>query len=125
MGQRFMSVVLAGLFGVGSLGAISATPAPAAAQTYARFSSGYHGTRARVVYRSPGVRVGFSYGAPAYYYGRGYYAPGYYYAPAYYYGAPAYYPAPNYYVPGGWIVNGGWWGYHDRGGRFRAVRRYR
>ena len=141
MGPRFMSVVLAGLFGVGSLGAVAATPAPAAAQTYARYSTGYRGAHAQAVYRSPGVRVGVSYGAPYYgrgYYGRGYYgggyygsayyySPGYYYPQAYYgYGAPYYYYGPpDYYVPGGWIVVNGWWGYHDHFGHFHAIRRYR
>jgi len=112
MGPRFMSVVLAGLFGIGSLGAISATPVPAAAQVSVRV--GYH---------TPGVRVGVRYGAP--YYGHAYYARGYYYPPSYYVGAPAYYPPPNYYAPyGAWVVVGGFWGYHDRYGHFHAIRRY-
>lgn len=113
MGQRFMSVVLAGLFGMGLLGTIAATPTPAAAQV----SIG-------VGYRSPGVRIGVRYGAP--YYGHAYYTRGYYYPPAYYSAPAYYYPPPTYYAPyGGWVVVGGWWGYHDRYGRFHGVRRYR
>jgi hypothetical protein len=105
MKQRLLSVVLAGLFGMGAL-----APAAASAQTYIRL--GYH---------SPGVRVGVSYRSPGYYHPT-YYRQSYYYPAPYY--APAYY-APGYYAPAsGWVVVGGWWGTYDRWGHFQRHHRW-
>jgi hypothetical protein len=116
MNQRLLSVVLAGLFGMGSL-----APAAASAQTYIRFGTGPYGSRAGIVYRSPGVRVGVSYRSPNYY-RPGYYYPAPYYGPGYY--GPAYY-GPTYYAPAsGWVVVGGWWGTYDRWGHFQRHHRW-